>query len=245
MNKTRLFLPIFASVALAACTGESDDADADTELEVATTEGEAGALASAVEAGDFMQLQLGPKIVGPQGPEVTGTLSNEAGNFADIRSYVACPADMQTCDPATAPEGTVYTYVHVVTPGSDNNAQTGEGSGASASHVERAFAFMMNRPATGFTGKAGYAQAEARSAMGESGQAIITCEDGKLIWTLDSGDGGDQWEHMEPVTFYWQSTVPPAGPAPAYEIRADYTAATGSGPYPGEAAGASNACMRG
>ena len=34
---------------------------------------------------------------------MTSALSNAEGNFADLRSFVACPADMTECDPATAP----------------------------------------------------------------------------------------------------------------------------------------------
>ena len=58
-----------------------------------------------------------------------------------------------------------------------------------------------------------------------------------------AGDGGDQWEQAEPITFWWQSTVAPAGPAQAYAIDANYTQATGSGPYPGTANDSTNACV--
>lgn len=235
MKRFSILMSCAAMAGLAACSGAADDAndtDGDTELEVATTDGEAIALANAIEPADFADLQLGAKIVGPQGEEVTGALSNAAGNFADIRSYVACPRVMDSCDPKTAPPGTIYTYVHVVYPGEDNDDDTGSGTGNTSSDIERATAFRMIQPAHGFTGVVGYSKAEAAGAMGEGGQVVVNCIDGKLEWTLDAGDGGDQWEQAEPVTFFWQSTVPPAGPSNVYQIAANYSEATGPGPYP-------------
>ncbi|MXO90170.1 hypothetical protein [Pontixanthobacter aquaemixtae] len=230
-----------AALALAACSDEPDK-DA-TELESATTEGEADALAAALPVGDFMDLKLGAKIVGPQGPEVTGTLDSAEGSFADIRSYVACPAGMDPCDPKTAPEGTIYTYVHVVYPGEDNEDDTGSGEGNDSSDVEQATSFRMLRPAHGFTGSVGYSKAEALAAIGEKADIVVTCLDGAIIWSVNPGDAGDQWEQAEPMTFYWQSTLPPSGPAPAYSIKANYTEAAGSGPYPAAKDGATNACL--
>ena len=237
MNKIVFALPL--SLALAAC-GSADEPP--TDLENAESDGAAAALARNFEAGEFLDLDLGAKIVGPQGPEVTSALSNAEGNFADMRSFVACPADMTECDPATAPEGTIYTYVHVVYPGEDNEAGTGSGEGNDSSDVERATAFRMTRPATGFTGAAGYSKDEAMAAIGAKADVVITCDDGALVWTVSAGDGGDQWEQAEPLTFWWQSTVAPAGPVAAYAIDANYAQATGSGPYPADAPGAPNAC---
>ncbi len=51
---------------------------------------------------------------GRRDEEVRGRLTNADGAFADITSFVACPAGMDPCDPATAPAGTIYTYVHVI-----------------------------------------------------------------------------------------------------------------------------------
>ncbi|MGB7408479.1 MAG: hypothetical protein WA908_08225 [Pontixanthobacter sp.] len=228
-------------ITLSACSAEPDTDPAD--LEAATTDGEADALAQALDAGDFMDLQLGAKIVGPQGPEVEGTMDTAEGSFADIRSYVACPDGMDPCDPVTAPEGTVYTYVHVVYPGEDNEGDTGSGAGNDSSDIEQATSFAMLRPAHGFTGKVGYSKAEAMAAIGPQADIVVTCKDGGLVWTINAGDGGDQWEQAEPMTFYWQSTLPPAGPAVAYEITANYTDATGPGPMPAETEGSSNACL--
>ena len=235
-----LFAIAAAPLALAACGERAEDA---TEMESAETVEESQALARSVEAGDFLDLQLGAKIVGPQGPEVEGALSNEAGNFADIRSFVACPADMDPCDPKNAPEGTIFTYVHTVYPGEDNDPSSGSGDGADSSDVEIATAFKMNRAAHGFTGMAGYSKGEVLAAVGDKADVTITCSDnGGLAWTINAGDGGDQWEQAEPITFYWQSTLPPAGPADAYAIQANRTTATGPGPYPAAKDGVGNAC---
>ena len=214
-----------------------------TDLNTVNTDGDAISKAVDREKGDFGELQLGGRIVGPQGPEVRAALSNASGNYADIRSFVACPDGMDPCDPATAPEGTVFTYVHIVFPGEDNDASTGSGAGADASDVEMAREFRMLRPAHGFTGRAGYSKAEALAAIGAKADIVMSCDNGALVWTVNAGDGGNQWEQGEPLTFYWQSTVPPAGPAPAYQIEVDGTAASGSGPYPAARENARNACL--
>ncbi|MBV7267153.1 hypothetical protein KCG45_13255 [Erythrobacter sp. WH131] len=210
---------------------------------MATTDGEAAALLSAIDPGDFADLELGAKIVGPRGPEVKTSLSNEVGILADITSFVACPAGMETCDPNTAPEGTIYTYVHIVYPGEDMDPTTGAGAGTDDIDIESAAAFMMTAPAHGFTGEAGFSKAEAVAAAGSSINIVVTCEeDGQIYWTANAGDGGDQWEDAEPITFYWRSTLPPAGPAVSYAIRANGASASGEGPYPAKDDNATNAC---
>lgn len=238
MKPIAVALPLI--LALGACGSDADEPP--TDLETAQSDGEAQALAQNIAAGDFLDLQLGARIQGPQGDEVEGALGNAEGNFADMRSYVACPAGAQQCDPANMPAGTVYTYVHVVYPGEDNRPDSGSGEANDSSDVERATAFRMIRPATGFTGAAGYSKDEAMAAIGPKADVVITCDEGALVWTVSAGDGGDQWEQAEPLTFWWQSTVPPAGPAKAYAIEANYTQASGDGPYPGDAQGATNAC---
>lgn len=201
-------------------------------------------IAAPPAAGDFGELKLGAKIVGPQGPEVQGALTNAAGTFADIRSFVACPEGMDPCDPKTAPAGTIYTYVHVVIPGTNltknaDGVSTEQGNPGDVNHVERVTGFRSLRKVSGFTGSAGYSFAEAKNAMGSEGEVGLMCDKGQLVWRMG---GGTRWNFKEPITFYWQSTVPPAGPAEAYAIEADFTQATGTGPFPGVAAGATNAC---
>ena len=225
------------ALALGAC---SNDADV-TDVENPDSEGEAIAMAEGLEAGDFMDLGLGAKVVGPEGPEPKTVFSTAEGNFADMTSYVACPEGMDACDPAAAPEGTVYTYVHTIYPGEDNDPTTGSGDGNDSSDVERAEVFRITRPAHGFTGEAGFSKAEALAAIGPKADVVITCDNGALVWTVSAGDGGNQWEQAEPLTFYWKSTVPPAGPQDAYQLTVNYTDATAKGPFPGEAAGATNA----
>ena len=89
---------------------------------------------------------------------------------------------------------------------------------------------------------AGYSKAEALAAVGAKVDVVVTCHEDGLAWTVSAGDGGNQWEQAEPLTFYWQSTLPPAGPEEAYAIFANYTAAQGPGPYPAADTGAANAC---
>ena len=244
MIRRSAILALAAAATLGACSDNADNADeqAVTDLERPETDGEAEAAAEALVAGDFAALKLGAKVEGPQGDEITGALGNAQGNFADIRSYVSCPAGMDPCDPASAPEGTVYTYVHVVYPGQDNRAETGDGAANTSSNIERASEFRLVMPAHGFTGDAGYSKAGALAAAGPKVDVVVTCHEGGLVWTVSAGDGGDQWEQAEPLTFYWRSTVPPAGPEDAYAIFANYTAAQGPGPYPAADTGAANAC---
>ncbi|KLI63817.1 hypothetical protein [Aurantiacibacter marinus] len=235
-------LPALA-LALAACSAEPEEQIDDTDL--AAEDEELEVAMQRREAVDFMDLQLGAKIVGPQGEEVNGRMTNAEGAFADITSFVACPAGMDPCDPATAPEGTVYTYVHVIYPGEDNDASTGSGSGNDSSNVETTEAFRMTMPSHGFTGVAGYSMAEAAGALGNIGEIYITCHEQGISWTVEEGDGGDQWSQAEPITFFWQSTLPPAGPSNAYEVFANYTAASGPGPYPAADETVTNACAAG
>lgn len=231
-----------AALALAACSGDDPNAPQVTDQEVtdlnrAGSDSAAVAKAKALPAGDLTEFTLGGRI-----GEKTQAMRNSAGNFADLRSFVACPKGVDPCDPKTAPDGTVYTYVMVVYPGGDNDDDTGIGPGNTASDIERATAFRMTMPAHGFTGKAGYAKPEALAAIGAKADVVVTCDAGKLVWTVSAGDGGNQWEQKEPLTFYWQSTLPPAGLAQAYAFDADSTEAMGSGYYPAASKSATNAC---
>ena len=230
------------ALALAACSDRDPSPREVTDQEVTdlrhvNSDGEAEAAAKALSAGDLTEFTLGGRI-----EEKTQAMRNSAGNFADLRSFVACPKGMDPCNPKTAPAGTVYTYVMVVYPGGDNDDDTGIGSGNTASDIERATAFRMVMPAHGFTGNAGYAKPEALAAIGRKADVVVSCDAGKIVWTVSAGDGGNQWEQKEPLTFYWQSTLPPAGLAKAYAFDADSIEAVGSGLYPAAKQGVANAC---
>lgn len=239
-------LPALAAMlALAACSDAEPNTDTEDGEDLAAERSEGEVEAQALPVTDFAELELGAKIVGPQGPDVVSRFTNEAGAFADVTSFVACPAGIDPCDPATAPEGTIYTYVHTVYPGEDNDPDTGSGTGNDSSDVETMETFRMTMPSHGFTGTAGFSQAEAEGALGEIGAIIINCHENGIAWTVEEGDGGDQWAQAEPITFFWQSTLPPAGPSDAYEVFANYTAAQGSGPYPAADETVTNACATG
>ncbi|WP_120717919.1 hypothetical protein [Tsuneonella amylolytica] len=243
-----LFTASALALALAACSADPAPADTErqevTDLNSADTDGKAGAMAKALTAGDMTEFTLGAHVAGEDKAEgTTRPMKNEAGNFADLRSYVACPKGMTTCDPKTAPAGTVYTYVLVVYPGGDNRGDRGVAAGNTVSDIERGTSFRTVHPVHGFTGNAGYAKPEALAAIGPKADVVITCDAGKLVWTVSAGDGGDQWEQKEPLTFYWQSTLPPAGAMNYYAFDADGTEAIGSGPYPAAKDGVRNACL--
>lgn len=243
----RVFLTASAiALTLAGCAKEPSQREVQdqevTDLNQVDSNSEAIAKAKALPAGDFTEFTLGGHVGGGKAEGTTAAMTNSAGSFADLRSFVACPKEMATCDPRTAPAGTVYTYVLVVYPGGDNSARKGTGAHNTVSDIERATAFRMTMPAHGFTGKAGYAKPEALAAIGPKADVVVSCDAGKIVWTVSAGDGGNQWEQKEPLTFYWQSTLPPSGSAKAYAFDADSTTATGSGPYPAAKQGVANAC---
>ncbi len=63
---------------------------------------------------DFASLTLGAKVVGSN---AKGRFVSDGQTLAEVSSYVACSDGVTNCDPSSLPGGTVYTYVHVVTPG--------------------------------------------------------------------------------------------------------------------------------
>ena len=147
---------------------------------------------------------LGAKIVGPQGPEVRTVLSAGNREIGRLVSYVACPADTAECKPGEMPEGTVYTYVHRVT-----LADTEDG--------------------TQMAERDGPEVAEA--TLGDPDAISITNDSGSLIWRVSRGSG---WKPGGTMTFWWQSTTPPQGPAEAYLLEVDGNQAIATGPFPAE-----------
>ena len=73
------------------------------------------------------------------------------------------------------------------------------------------------------------ASAQAATALGPNGQIDVAADNGALVWRVIGGDG---WKAGEPITFYWQSTQPPAGSTDAYLVETDGSVAIGSGPFP-------------
>lgn len=160
---------------------------------------------------DFATLKLGGKIAGA---EPAGKFVSDGHVLAEVASYVSCPDGVATCDPKALPAETVYTYVHRVTPGKA---------------VASATLFRTARPAPGFANGVGYDNAQAAAALGPNGQIDVSADNGALVWRVIGGDG---WKAGEPITFYWQSTLPPAGASDAYLIEAEGSVAIGSGPFP-------------
>jgi hypothetical protein len=90
-------------------------------------------------------------------------------------------------------DGTLYTYVHKVTPSLNDN-----------------FLFNTALPVAGFTGVAGWSFSGAAGAGGTglAGDFLINEVSGQLNWiTLFGGSAG--WDLNEPITFFFVSTRPP------------------------------------
>lgn len=183
-------------------------------------------------AAGFDPATLGPRMVGPDGPEVTSEVSFDDRAIAQVVSYVACalpeadgegeaspapaaPADDSGCDIAAQPAGAAYTYVHRVIPG----------DGADGPVV----AFRTSRRAGGFANTIGFSREEAQAALGEGYRIGVSIDNGQLIWRIEAGDG---WTAGEPITLFWQSEYPPEGPAEAYEVETAEGRARATGPWP-------------
>lgn len=165
-------------------------------------------------AADLGSIQFAGRIDGPDGPEVESSFALDGQTLAEMVSYVACPEGVPSCDPRDLPEDTVYTYVHRVTP---------------AEGVQSATVFRTTRKVGGFANGVGFDRHEAAVALGESGMIDVSVDNGALVWRVIGGDG---WKAGETITFYWQSTLPPEGPAEAYQLQADGSSAAGRGPFP-------------
>ncbi len=182
-----------------------------------------------ITAVDLDSLSLGPKIVGPVGPEVNVSLAAGANNLGDLISSVACPDGFSACTPPSNPAGTIYTYVHTVTPGADTTNDPPFPAPGPVSAFDGASEFRLNFPASGFTGVAGYRFSDAVAVLGASGAFTIErLPDGSLTWTVANGD----WDTGETVSFFWQTTQPPSGPSGQYALSNGATTATGNGPLP-------------
>ena len=221
-------VPVSAALFLAACGSDAPEpAPSPTPTQVVTGP------RSLVAAG-FAELNLGPKIEGPQGSEVEDTPMFEGRELYRIESYVACPAfdpdasgeddgaasaattiEDNVCDPSTRPAGTIYTYVHQVTPLEGSDGPT--------------TAFRMTAPATGFDNTVGFDRAQAEAALGEGYTVDIEIENRRLVWRIEKSDG---WNAGETMTFFWRSTLAPEGPGEGYCLDNQEGCAAATGPLP-------------
>ena len=229
MKKALLALPLLALVV--ACSSE---APAPEQTPSPTPTANAGP--RTLVAAKLEDLQLGAKIVGPQGPEVTTVITASDGTtMGQMVSFVACepgetedgdpvpPTENAECDPEAQPEGAVYTYVHTIGLGEPDM------EAPDPADAPQTMVFRMIKPATGFNNVIGFDAEQAQQALGEDADIKVQVEDGSLIWRVVAGDG---WQDGETLTFFWQSTRPPAGPDEAYQLRIDDTTALATGPFP-------------
>ena len=213
---------LLVSLALASCSqGEPESEPSPT-----PTVAQPRTLAAA----DLDLSTLGAKIVGPQGPEVETVLSTGNREVGKMVSFVACPQGIEECKPGEMPEGTIYTYVHQVTLSEEQELESEVSEGPEVVESPPTL-FRTTNKAHGFNRAVGYSNAQALDALGSEDAISITSDDGHLIWRVVEGDG---WKPGSTLTFWWQSTLPPAGPADAYLLEVDGNQAMAAGPFPPE-----------
>ncbi|MDF0751534.1 PEP-CTERM sorting domain-containing protein [Marinobacter sp. 71-i] len=189
----------------------------------------ASASASSITGVDLGALDVGAKIVGPVGPDVEVSLINADGDsVGDLRSSVSCPSGFTKCTPSSNSPGTIYTYSHTVIPGVDQPNDAPFPKPSTVLGFDDVGTFSLGFAAEGFNGVAGYDFGEADAAG--VGFTIELADSGELVWMTDS-EGWD-WDTGEPITFFWQTTRPPAGPGGVYSISNATGDGTGNGPVP-------------
>lgn len=189
----------------------------------------------ALAAADLDLSALGAKIEGPQGDEVETVLSAGNREIGTMTSFVACPKGFDTCIPGELPEGTVFTYVHKIMlaeAANDGEEEVRDPSTGPEVVENPPTLFRTTERAHGFNRAVGYSNVQARDALGSEDAISITSDDGRIIWRVVEGDG---WRPGATLTFWWQSTLPPAGPAEAYLLEVDGNQAVARGPFPAEA----------
>ncbi|MBT8427497.1 MAG: hypothetical protein KJO02_05655, partial [Erythrobacter sp.] len=137
---------------------------------------------------------------------------------------------VEECKPGELPEDTIYTYVHQVTLSDDLAASEEPESGPEVVESPPTL-FRTTQKAHGFTRAVGYSNAQALEALGGEDAISITSDDGHIIWRVVEGDG---WKAGTTISFWWQSTLPPAGPADAYLLEVEGNQAIAKGPFPAE-----------
>jgi hypothetical protein len=232
-------LPLLPAILLAAgCSQEPDPAPAPRATPTV-------AAPRTLVAADLPQA-LGAKIAGPQGPDPEFAVIADGQVVAKIVSHVACPptrtadgdplpsAETPACDPALAPEGTVYTYVHTITPTAAEPPEAtpapadAEGEAAAPTDVSPPL-FRMTRAAPGFKGAVGYDLKQAEAALGARDPITVTLDNGRLVWRVTRGAG---WKPGAPVTVWWQTTAPPDGPQQAFRLELDGMSHRVRAPFP-------------
>ena len=180
---------------------------------------------------DLDQLTLGAKIVGPVGPEVETSLINSSGEgLGDLSSSVSCPAGFASCVPPENPAGTVYTYIHEVTPGVDFPNDPPFAEPDTVLPVTAAQSFSLDFPASGFNGVAGYSFSEAEAALGtDNAPTVEETEGGGLTWRIPTLA---EWSDNEKISFFWQTSQNPSGPGGTYRLGTSDQSGTGAGPLP-------------
>lgn len=212
---------------LAACSSEPAPEPQESAEPETVTETE-----NIVTPTDFASLRLGGTVETALGPEIEGSLVADGVAMGDIASRVQCPEEMEGCDPETAEEGTIYTYVYEVRPGFDGPNDDVFEMPEEIVPVERAEVFALAFPAHGFTGVAGYSVEQAGNALAAGFNGVISCEDGRIAWSFPREAG---WSTGETITLFWQSTQPPTEePEGHYRFVADGREAVGPGPMPVE-----------
>lgn len=226
----RLATTLALACVLAACSDNGGESEAPpSPTPSASMAADAPSEPRTLVAADFGELELGARIEGPVGPEVEGSIIAGDRSIGDIVSYVACPEEYDECDPEDLPDGTLYTYVHIVTPGVDKPNDPPFLRPVGLDEVETASLFATVREATGFNGAIGYDREQAREALGPDGAVRVLDDNGTLAWRVVGGDG---WSTGETITFFWQSNLPPEGPEEAFTLRADEKIGMASGPFP-------------
>ena len=184
---------------------------------------------------NFDDLNLGATIVGPVGPEVETSLVNSSNQgLGDLTSSVSCPPGFTSCVPPENPQGTIYTYVHQITPGVDFPNDAPFPLPENTIPFNNVQEFSLGFDAAGFNGVAGYSFSQAENALGSDANFdIAQLDDGSLAWNVS---GGENWDtnavNPETVTFFWQTTQAPSGPGGTYIASNNSTSGSGNGPLP-------------